>query len=261
MTLSTILDIFRIFSAQAVLVGHLLTYHKPLVWLQNGAVLIFFFLSGFCIASRVIQMKQDKLRFSVFLKARARRIYLVFLPALLLVLMLDGVQVRLNPETYRFVSAFNLKTFIANIFMLQYWPSIPFGSARPFWTLPLLWWNYLVFGWLMLESKKLPALFFGIIPLYSLFFGRGVGLTFIWWLGAGLGYLVKQKFLLKRHKKSIINFFSGYSLTLYLTHYSIIMFFREQLINNFWLYFWCLLFITNLTAIIIAGVTERKYFR
>ena len=44
------LDLTRVLAAQAVLIGHILSYIYPISDLQNGAVLVFFFLSGYLIS-------------------------------------------------------------------------------------------------------------------------------------------------------------------------------------------------------------------
>lgn len=131
-------------------------------------------MSGYLIAMSVEAKRRLKTyTFKQFLFKRLNRIYGVFLPAILLVALIDGLFILTQPQLYRFYDSFNLKTLITNLLMLQYWPSVPFGSARPFWTLPLLWWNYLAYGWLFLSRKKWLSLVWGIIPIYSLFYGRG----------------------------------------------------------------------------------------
>lgn len=283
--------------------------------MENIAVVVFFLLSGLLIPMSVAAKRQrGPYRFTNYLRVRFSRIYGVFLPALLLVLILDGLTIWLNPSAYRYYSAFNLKTFFTNLFMLQYFPSVPFGSGRPFWSLPLWWWTYLGFGWLVLGKPKFWAVFALAIPLYSLFFGRGQGLVLVWLMGAIIYYLLAGKFLarvsqqlsllfslillilaairvnhtlleyeiifelllaggigfllnyfqtakVKVNEKvsKITRFFAGYSLTLYLTHFTINEFILSLSGRKSSLLLFILVWIIcNLTAVIIAAFTEKK---
>lgn len=279
------LDFIRILAAQAVLLGHLIHSHELFRWLeppttpymQNIAVVIFFLISGFLIAySLNNKFNLGNYRFTDYVFGRYRRIYGIFLPALLLVIILDWLVLRLKPEAYLYAGAFNFKTLITNVLMLQYFPSIPFGSGRPFWALPLLWWSYLAYGWWVLSRRRAAGLIFLAIPVYSLFYGRGQGLVLVWLMGVLIyrllaakqlrplkpwlsllisialmllaGFRVKQTmreyelifamllsgtlvFLLNGLQgftwkindfwRRAAKFFAGYSLTLYLTHFSI----------------------------------------
>ena len=98
---------------------------------------------------------------------------------------------------YKYIKAFNVETFIANLFMLQDFPFIipftSFGSARPFWTIAIEWWIYLFFGCLVLRLSVgnrnvlvqiLIVSFLSIVPMYNFIGGRGNGLTVYWLLGA-----------------------------------------------------------------------------
>ena len=163
-----------------------------------------------------------------------------------------------QPQLYRFYDSFNLKTLITNLLMLQYWPSVPFGSGRPFWTLSLIWWSYLTYGWLVLSREKWLALVWGIIPIYSLFYGRGRGLVLVWWLGAAMYYLFAQKALLPKHTNRLVKFFAGYSFTLYLIHYSLVVFFREALIARPQQFIWYLFLGCNLAAAILSQISEHQ---
>ena len=317
------LDIIRILAAQAVLLGHLILSHKLLLqftqpnnpYMENIAVVIFFLLSGLLISMSVeAKRRAGNYRFLDFLYSRFSRIYSVFLPALFLVVILDGLIIWLRPENYRYFSAFNIKTFFTNLLMLQYFPSVPFGSGRPFWALPLWWWTYLSYGWLVLGKTRWWIVFLLAIPIYSLFFGRGQGLVLVWTMGVLIYYGLSQKILTRIDRKlslvgalilltlavvrvnytlreyeiifelllaggigfllnylqtfkakingavpKILRFFAGYSLTLYLTHFSINSFIlsltgRKSSVTLF-IFSWV---ICNLSAMIIAAGTEKK---
>jgi len=206
---SIILDFIRGVSAQVVVIGHGISFfgiftflHEPnFPWMQNIAVLIFFLLSGFLISySTIRKTSSNNYSFSYYFADRFSRIYTAFVPAIIFVLIIDLISQGINSEIYNYNNAFNLKTFIGNVFMFQDYPVFQilsykltsFGSARPFWTLAIEWWIYLSFGYLLLViSKKnkitLPNLivfgFFSIVPVYSLIMGRGNGLTTYWIFG------------------------------------------------------------------------------
>ncbi len=147
------------------------------------------------------------------------RIYAAFIPSLLFVLLIDFINVKIDPSGYAYSEAFDFKNFIGNVFMLQDYPLFgfssekiitSFGSARPFWTLAIEWWIYLWFGFIILilleEKIKLKNLiilaFLSVIPLYNLLGGRGNSLTMYWVLGAMI-YLVLNFNILKDINKSI----------------------------------------------------------
>lgn len=329
---SVVLDLVRVILIQLVLFGHLNGYFHLASWLyppsfpfiQNIAVSGFFLLSGFLIPYSLSQKNVNKAySFKEYFFDRLIRIYIVFIPALIFTIIIDLMHVYFNHGIYRFINAFNLKTFFANLLMLQYFPSVPFGSNRPFWVLPLLWWLYLAFGWWWFKHRhwrQQPIFFisifltFLIIPLVSLFHGRGQGLALIWLLGAAAFYLsrthllsrVKSKsslllsgiffclslvcvfitknefgllfglmitssflFLLNSFQyyqqliplsvKKVSRMLSGYSFTLYLTHYPIIVFILSLNLHlGSYEYFFLLFVLVNLCAYLIAKITEMK---
>ncbi|MDZ7587257.1 MAG: acyltransferase, partial [Patescibacteria group bacterium] len=220
---SVILDLIRVILIQLVLFGHLNDYFHLVNWLsppvfsfiQNIAVSGFFLLSGFLIPYSLNKKTSTKTYFfKEYFFDRLMRIYIVVIPALFFTIIIDFIHLYFNQGTYRFINAFNLKTFITNLLMLQYFPSIPFGSNRPIWVLGLLWWLYLAFGWWWFNHhswRRRPALaistllIFSAIPLISLFHGRGQGLVLIWLLGAAVFYLLKYHyFSWMKHRLSLL---------------------------------------------------------
>ena len=130
--------------------------------------------------------KNKNYQYLDYLVDRAARIYTTFIPALVFVLFIDSFNILYNEDIYQYWSAFNLRTFVGNLLMLQDFPGLPitsFGSARPFWTLAIEWWIYLFVGavfFFIVKKKNAPLLaliaLFSFVPIYNLFGGRGNGL-------------------------------------------------------------------------------------
>lgn len=215
---SIYLDFIRVLASQLVLVGHAISYfsiatyfHQPnFPWMQNIAVVIFFILSGFVITySTNKKASSGVYSFKLYSIDRYSRIFAAFIPALLFVVSLDFISQSISQADYRYFEAFNLPTFIANLFMLQDYPLsgfTSFGSARPFWTISIEWWIYLFFGYVYfivngtqkLNAKTLVLLaFFAIIPCYNLIGGRGGALSLYWILGMLLCLIYPHYKLLK----------------------------------------------------------------
>ncbi|MEO6903513.1 MAG: acyltransferase [Bacteroidia bacterium] len=216
---SVILDLIRGVSAQLVVIGHGISFfgifnflHEPnFPWIQNIAVVIFFLLSGFLITYSTVskKLRDDHYNFKYYFADRFSRIYTAFIPALCFVLILDLISKNVNPDLYLYDKAFNVKTFIGNVFMFQdFFPHTvitSFGSARPFWTLAIEWWIYLLFGYLLLVilkknkvnlSNLLILSFVSFVPLFNLIMGRGNGLTTYWLFGSMI-YLISTLNILK----------------------------------------------------------------
>jgi len=161
---SVSLDFIRLFAAQLVVLGHTLSFfhiRDDMPYIQNSGVVIFFVLSGLIISYTVFFKSEINYSFKQFFIERFARIYTGLLPSLLFIALIDYVIRTQHPESYIYGDAYNIKTFIGNILMLQdyqyighYFVSyIPdslqitsFGSGRPLWTLAIEWWLYMCFG-------------------------------------------------------------------------------------------------------------------
>ena len=210
---SKYLDVVRGLAAQLVLLHHAAGYALPASGLGDlglGAlgVLTFFLLSGFLIADN-IQSRLSTGSFSLteFTISRFTRIFLPYVPAILLVAVLDQATV-LSP-VYEYVADFTWSTAVANLFMFQDYPlfqilrrlHVPdqpwffktFGSGRQFWTVSIEWWIYLTagLGTYLALHRRTPSVamllllgFVAVEPLYNLVGGPGDSLTLTWLMGA-----------------------------------------------------------------------------
>lgn len=214
---STHLDLLRGVSALVVCLGHVRQYFlvdsrsdfsraAALIYFTTGfghqAVMVFFVLSGFFIAGSVLDARRaDRWSWRAYLLARATRLYVVLLPALLLGALLDGLGMAiLHRDGFAdgFAPRYTWGAFLANALFLQGVRGIPFfGSNGPLWSLSYEAWYYLLWP-LLVVAVMGPA------PLRTriLAFAAGtlalvlVGPKFtsyflVWLLGAAL-HLVRR---------------------------------------------------------------------
>ena len=218
---SAYLDLLRGAAAQLVLLHHAVGYCLPgsgLASLGGGAlgVLTFFLLSGFLITGTIASRLAAR-RFSLteFLVSRFSRIYTPYIPAILLVAVLDHFIV--GAPIYEYAADYRWSTAIANIFMLQDYPvfqilrrlHVPeqdwffrtFGSGRQFWTVSVEWWIYLTVGIgtaLMLRRRPQPLLWtllaiVAVEPVYNLVAGPGDSLALAWLFGGGASLVRRSR--------------------------------------------------------------------
>jgi peptidoglycan/LPS O-acetylase OafA/YrhL len=231
------LDFLRALAAQLVLFGHVANYFLPDTFFahtggmfQSVGVNIFFLISGFLISYSVFMKRSDpSYRFGSYMADRFSRIYSAYLPALVLVAIVDALIV--NNPAYRWKHDYNVQTWLGNLLMLQDFPLFQalrrlgvedhswfvaeFGSARPFWTISIEWWIYLLFGGVMFlvcrpaDSRPrrlgVAALLFlaisAIEPAYHFVGGFGRCLSMLWGIGLGASWLqVKLPLLQKRDR-------------------------------------------------------------
>lgn len=182
-----------------------------MLYVQNVGVLIFFLISGFVIAFTLDRRSRDpSYGFARYAIDRAARIYTSFIPALLIISLIDGALIL--ADRYDFGSnAFSISTLLANIAMLCVyrvdapsalnWPT--FGTAAPLWTLAIEFHIYLFVGavfFFLRGDRWWPMLLifvacFARLPL-SLLFGaavpEGVGqsLFALWLCGFALAHVL-----------------------------------------------------------------------
>jgi peptidoglycan/LPS O-acetylase OafA/YrhL len=208
---SVTLDLMRAIAAQMVCVGHAISFFVPPLratrfpLMQNVGVLLFFILSGFLITYTLIERNRDPAySFWQFFIERFARIYSGLIPALVFIAIVDGAVIYFTKDPAA-TTYYNLKTFIANIFMLEGYRGVlpnvlqwsAFGSGAPLWTLAIECHIYMFVGALFFMASRpssipylIPVvLFFGQTPVHFLFGafqddGVGTGLFALWLGGA-----------------------------------------------------------------------------
>jgi peptidoglycan/LPS O-acetylase OafA/YrhL len=289
------LDLTRALAAQAVVIGHALSFfglYPNIPYIQNVAVQVFFVLSGFLIAHALGR----KERFSDYFIDRFARIYSAYIPALLFIAGMLLVFGTLSG-----------KTLLGNVLMLQNFPRKGIPSLDgPLWSLAIEWHIYIFIGAIYFLPKT-PSLLllvipFSIVPVAFLVrdgdLGVGYGLTALWLYGY-LGYffmdrirtinplvptlaLVAYLLLLEQGNEyqpwlypllavaflcgvsrartldsGLVKFLAAYSFTLYLVHHIIL-----SVLSNYlpgWLGFGVGMITTNAVAIALAIPTEMRH--
>lgn len=374
---SMFLNLIRFIACELVVIDHFLTRYQPVLTeplfrfgstIGGTAVLLFFALSGLLISySLHNKLDNPEYRFRNFFVDRFSRIYSGLLPALLLGTII-AVTIYFTNHGYfmdlcSMQSTPSLLTFGMTLGMLESFPvsffnsilsafglSFPLPSVTPYgfngilWALVILWWLYMVFGWIVIGSLGLVRKqnrssgykvgFFVVAALLSLLliglYQQNSSLVIVWFLGVlmmlgissktvnkklsskliarvlgvlfvvslasaaywiyvtfawthqyydiSLGILLStcvflgvlffnaggfkrvSKFILNKHMVSWITTGAGFSYTLFVTHYPIIIFLNGlNLSLNRYLMFIPILLITNLTAFAIAYFTEKKH--
>ena len=190
-----LLDIFRLFAAIAVFLGHTNFYwffcgHVSGFGPQNGQdyVIIFFVLSGFVISWSFDRKKNY--HFKQYLFDRMTRLWSVALPALCLGAILDFLGRSINPQTYNSIFSgdhIGIKYLISVFFFHESWFfSIRPGSNGPFWSLSYEFFYYLIFGAIALLPTFKSKVFAGLA--FCLIAGPKVLILFPCWLVGCFSY-------------------------------------------------------------------------
>ena len=218
------LDAMRGLAAVAVLVGHLRAlffvefpevFHPamPIKMLYffagfgHQAVIVFFVLSGFLIASSVQRAhQQERWSWKWYAQNRLTRLYIVLLPALLLTGLWDRLGMHLFGQNnvygalpaYQHIVLVPIRdgsgpgTLLGNAMFVQSILVRPFGSDSPLWSLTNEFWYYAlfplclyVFSSASTGRKRIGAGLSALVIL--LLVGKDIALLFLVWLmGAGL---------------------------------------------------------------------------
>ncbi len=218
-TSSNFIHFLRAASSQIVLIGHCAALNQLieisfLSFLPSFSVMVFFVLSGFVI-SYSTSLKGESYGLSNYLVDRFSRIYITLLPALLITFLLGFIY-------YLYFNAYpfniNIKYLFTCITMQQENPlllkiqyMLPdinkykfigiFGDNLPLWSLSLEWWYYVFFGLFFYTKFKTMKIQHFILLVCCLPFvvgymflpGRaGYGLSFIWFSGVLINYLLSK---------------------------------------------------------------------
>ena len=209
------LDLMRGLAANLVLIQHAADIlvgksHAPLGMI---GVSIFFILSGFLILQSSIAriQRSNGPYFAPYMIDRFARIFTAYVPVLIIVVAVNAV-VDLGPWGQP-GTATGPAAFLGNLLLLQEYPVFqamhrlvgdwlyirPYNTAEPFWTIPIEFWIYVVFGLgffglaagerLRLLSAGLLALIAVPVVIWNGAAGGGNGLSLVWLIGATGGYV------------------------------------------------------------------------
>jgi peptidoglycan/LPS O-acetylase OafA/YrhL len=228
-TLGSFLDMARWMAAALVFVGHLrnplfLGYaqvppeHRNLIvqaWyfvtgLTAEAVTVFFVLSGLLVGAAGLARRQaGRFVAADYAIDRLTRLYLPFLPALLLGFALDVVGSRVFASvgfwdhshpmvaqkigTPPFTSMLDTNILLGNILMLQHYLVPPLGSNQPLWTISAEFWFYAVFlfalgaAGLAKDRVARVAAFLALAAVVAFLGSRFLVLLGLWSIGVAIG--------------------------------------------------------------------------
>lgn len=205
------LDLVRVCMAQFIVLSHFLHLSRNKSWLSelplDGLrVTVFFMLSGFLIFATTWRRKDSGYGFKDFMLDRSTRLWVCLVPALMFSAVVAAFTMDL-PD-YPALHASGPIQFIGNLLMLEDYPLFqilrrlgiesaffirPYASAEPYWTLPIEFWLYVVFGFLFFYvymrrgrprfwAMALMAIA-GPAVIYHASTGYGQCLSLVWALG------------------------------------------------------------------------------
>lgn len=174
----------------------------------HEAVIVFFVLSGFLIATSVVRLIRDsRWSWRRYTIQRATRLYIVLIPALLLTALWDQLGLHFFGSTgiyhgtasdaivpYVVAERTSIWIAILNGVFLQSIFTVPFGSNGPLWSLSFEFWYYVLFPitvFLLVEPDWRRRVAAGVVA-GTIFWmvGPSVRLYYlIWLMGAGLALL------------------------------------------------------------------------
>jgi len=206
------LDLIRILMAQLIVIGHLLSLADTDSWwsrlpLPGLRVSVFFMLSGFLIFATTWRRRDQAYTFRDFMIERTARLWVCLVPALIFSALVASLVVDL--PNYPGTSHTGPVHFVGNLLMLEDYPLFqilrrlgldstwfvrPYATAEPYWTLPLEFWLYVVFGYAFfygyLRRGRASRWTLGLsgVALFAVVYhaatGTGQCLTLFWVLGA-----------------------------------------------------------------------------
>lgn len=213
---SAYLDALRAAGANLVIAAHVLALYfniRDPYALGNLGVAVFFLLSGFLIMQSMLNwLNKPEPRFAGFFADRVARIMTPYVPALILIAILNIALIGSNHSQGGVNTG--LLSFLGNLLMLQdhaifqglefahmdvSWRIRPYNTAEPFWTVAIEMWIYVSMGlfvFCVLKRERIDrwlgaALVAIAVPVFiwNAAAGGGKSLSLIWLLGAIAGYL------------------------------------------------------------------------
>lgn len=221
------LDLVRAIAANLVLLDHGTAIFKTDISIHTGSlgVCMFFILSGFLIMqSSLLRLRRSEPHFGPYMIDRIARIFTAYVPVLIIVAVVNA-SVNLGSWSQAGVSV-GPTAFVGNLLMLQDYPIFqaaqrligntlyirPYNAAEPFWTIPIEFWTYVVFGLVFFgliarERIGFIGLAAGLIALpvvvWNAVAGGGNGLTLVWMIGATGGYVWVSAWHRSTHRRDI----------------------------------------------------------
>lgn len=144
-----------------------------LTGLSHEAVIVFFVISGLLVGgTSLVRLPEKGITLGIYWCHRFSRIYVVYLPALLIGFVLDSAGYRFFnqskiysgnagaiPSAFKEIPSrtLTIPDFLANLFQLQTIVAPPLGSNGPLWSLACEWWYYVAFSLTIVATlSKLP---------------------------------------------------------------------------------------------------------
>ncbi|MFO7304219.1 MAG: acyltransferase [Gammaproteobacteria bacterium] len=212
---SAYLDALRALGANLVVAAHVLALYFGIKRYPLGSlgVMIFFLLSGFLIMqSMLARAGRPGPQTAGFLADRSARILTPYVPALLLIVLIDSLWIRGNYNSGG--TNTGALAFFGNLLLLQdhsvfqflelvgagvAWRIRPYNSAEPFWTVAIEMWIYVAAGlffFCAVRRERIARLWLILLTLVSFpvvvwnaAAGGGKSLTLIWLVGALIGFV------------------------------------------------------------------------
>lgn len=222
------LDFLRALAANLVLLGHASELFRINIRVPVGliGVGLFFILSGFLILqSSLARIHRPGPHFIPYMIDRFARIFTAYIPVLVLVALVNSA-IEVGHWGQEGTST-GFVAFIGNLFLLQDYPIFqivrrligdalyirPYNTAEPFWTIPIEFWIYVVFGlsfFCLANRERLVSplgFIIGLIAVpvvvWNAAAGGGNGLSLVWLVGALAGYVWVGHWHHSKHKLQI----------------------------------------------------------
>jgi peptidoglycan/LPS O-acetylase OafA/YrhL len=180
----------------------------------HDAVIVFFVLSGYFIASTVVKdTMHNQWSWGRYASQRLVRLYLVLIPGLILTVFWDQIGLHTFADSpvyngaaqswkhdyFNVAARSTLKGLIGNLAYLQPMYVHPYGSNDALWSLSYEFWYYALFPclWMGLRARRLQNLWpLAVAAGIAWFVGKGILLYFpIWLFGASLVALPQIRIL------------------------------------------------------------------